>query len=101
MKITKTRLKQIIKEEVQNILDEGNSKSYAMENMLAFCEMGWSISDSRKLWSVSGGGRMSADEVSRQCQRYAQKHGDKAAARAYGLQRFIGKREDCKRLVQR
>ena len=101
MKITKKRLKQIIKEELQNTLNEGNSESYAMENMLAFCKMGWSISDSRKLWSASGGGRMSAEEVGSQCQRYAQKHGDKSASMAYGLQRFLGKREDCERLVQR
>ena len=86
MKITKSQLKQIIKEELENVLNEGDSFTYAKENMLAFCKMGWSISNARALWSASKDGQMSAEEVSAKAQQYATRHGVRGGEEAYGLQ---------------
>ena len=101
MKITKSQLKQIIKEELENVLNEGDSFTYAKENMLTFCKMGWSISNAHALWSVSMAGRMSAEDVSAKAQQHAKLHGDNDAEEAYGLQRATFDRSECERLVQR
>ena len=69
--------------------------SYAEQNMLALCRMGWSISNAEALWVASRNGNLSAEEVSARAQQHAKEHGEDSVKRVWGLERFIGSRDQC------
>jgi hypothetical protein len=105
MKITKSNLKQLIKEELDGMLDErspfGHGRdhaghhSYAKQNMLALCRMGWSISNAEALWVASRNGNLGPEEVSARAQQHAKEHGEDSVKQVWGLARFIGSRDQC------
>jgi hypothetical protein len=100
MKITKKQLKQIIKEELENVLNENDSFSYAKENMYALCKMGWSIGDARTLWVASRNGNLSAEEVSVGANQYAKEHGEASVLRVWGIERATFARDECDRFAR-
>jgi len=76
MKITKSTLKKLIKEELDAMLAQeagypGHKKGvevggpgvYAKRMMSAFKDLGWSIYNAKALWAASGEGTATAEEL--------------------------------------
>ena len=104
MKITKSTLKKLIKEEMEKALSEGgmfrNAQQYASRHMLPFCEAGWSISNSNTLWRASGAGRTPWEEIVQQADQWLRKHGPEGVAKTFGLTQFRGQPSDCAEMAR-
>jgi hypothetical protein len=87
MKITKSALKKLIKEELDNVLNDDRSPAvqFAMAITDKLKALGWSISHATKLYNGSSAGTMSAEQIADLADTILRSEGEEAVQLQMGL----------------
>ena len=102
MKLTKSRLKRLIKEELQKVLMNENPQDCAQKMMYRLCQLGWTINNPKALWTMAGGKRClkrdteeMAWDIAEQAAEWERKHGAKDVLKTFGLRRSNMSQSQC------
>ena len=107
MKLTKSRLKQLIKEELQKVLMNENPQDCAAKMMYRLCQLGWTINNPSALWSAAGGKRClnrdteeMAWDIAEQAEEWERNNGAEDVLKTFGIRRSNMPQSECAKYTE-